>query len=253
MSRDTADSLISHLEDLRRALLKCLLLTVLLYPAGYYLTTQVIDGLAQWCIPEQFGKLYYFSPTEVFWLQLKFGLVLTLVITYPWNVYQFWRFLVPGLYRRERRMLGCWILGSSALFLGGIAFCVWQIMPMLMSFSGSFATPDLKPMIGIGSFLELTAWLSFAFGLMFQAPIMVLLAVNFGFVSTATLRRKRPYVATLILILAAILTPPDVVSQITMALPTWLLFEIGLIAASFLERRKMRMENYQDARGEDPA
>lgn len=108
---------------------------------------------------------------------------------------------------------------------------------MLMKFSGGFATPELQPMLGLANFLELAGWLMLSFGVMFQAPLLVLLAVRFGLISTEALRRKRPWVMTVILIAAAILTPPDVVSQVMLALPTWLLFEAGLFFARRLEKR----------------
>ena len=135
-------------------------------------------------------------------------------------------------------MLGLWIFFSSVLFAGGIAFCIGLILPMLMRFSGGFATPELQPVLGLANFLNLAGWLMLAFGVMFQSPIAVLLAVRFGVISAETIRRKRPYVMTGILIAAAILTPPDIVSQVMLAVPTWLLFELGLILAGKMEERQ---------------
>lgn len=154
-----------------------------------------------------------------------------------------WRFLLPALYEGERRALKWWVTISTALFALGAAFCVGLILPLLMSFSGGFATPELQPVLGLANFLHLAGWLMFAFGVMFQAPVLVLIAVRFGLVSASSLAKKRPYILTGILILAAILTPPDVVSQIMLAVPTWLLFELGLHGA-----RRMEMKN--DREGE---
>ena len=166
-----------------------------------------------------------------------FGAILALALAYPWNMLQLWRFLLPALYDGERRVLGWWIVFSSVLFFGGVAFCTGVILPMLMSFSGGFATPELQPILGLANFLNLAGWLMLAFGVMFQAPIAVLLAVRFGAISTESLKRKRPYVMTAILILAAILTPPDIVSQVALAIPTWLLFELGLFLAGQMKRK----------------
>ena len=124
------------------------------------------------------------------------------------------------------------------LFACGIAFCIGLILPVLMKFSGGFATPELQPVLGLANFLNLAGWLMLAFGVMFQSPIAVLLAVRFGVISAETIRRKRPYVMTGILIAAAILTPPDIVSQVMLAVPTWLLFELGLILAGKMEERQ---------------
>lgn len=234
---DSENTLIAHLDALRRTLLRCVTVTALLYPVGYLASPYVINALVQWCFPESAGKLHYFAPMEVFWVQLKLALILALALAYPWNMLQLWRFLLPALYDGERRVLGWWIVFSSVLFFGGVAFCTGVILPMLMNFSGGFATPELQPLLGLANFLNLAGWLMLAFGVMFQAPIAVLLAVRFGAISTESLKRKRPYVMTAILILAAILTPPDIVSQVALAIPTWLLFELGLFLAGQMKRK----------------
>ena len=229
------NDLIAHLEALRAALLKIVVVTAVLFPAGYFASPHVIRWLTKWCFPEG-GQLHYFAPMEVFWVQLKLALVLSLIVAYPWNLRQIWNFVLPALYAGERRALGWWLIFSTFLFLAGGAFCVGFILPLLMRFSQGFSTPELTPMLGLSSFLELSGWLTLAFGLMFQAPIVVLLAVRFGVISADSLARKRPYVVTAILILAALLTPPDIVSQVMLALPTWLLFEMGLLLARRAEK-----------------
>ena len=120
------------------------------------------------------------------------------------------------------------------------------ILPLLMRFSQGFSSSELTPMLGLSGFLELSGWLTLAFGLMFQAPIVVLLAVRFGVVSADSLAKKRPYVITVILILAALLTPPDIVSQVMLAVPTWLLFETGLLLARRVEKSARREEETPD-------
>ena len=234
---DSESTLIAHLDALRGTLLRCVTVTALLYPAGYLASPYVIDALVQWCFPESAGKLHYFAPMEVFWVQLKLALILALALAYPWNMLQLWRFLLPALYDGERRTLGWWIVFSSVLFFGGVAFCTGVILPMLMNFSGGFATPELQPVLGLANFLNLAGWLMLAFGVMFQVPVIVLPAVRFGVISVESLKRKRPYVMTAILILAAILTPPDIVSQVALAVPTWLLFELGLFLAGQTKRK----------------
>ena len=234
---DSENTLIAHLDALRRTLLRCVTVTALLYPVGYLASPYVIDALVQWSFPESAGKLHYFAPMEVFWVQLKLALILALALAYPWNMLQLWRFLLPALYAGERRVLGWWIVFSSVLFFGGVAFCTGVILPMLMNFSGGFATPELQPLLGLANFLNLAGWLMLAFGVMFQVPVIVLPAVRFGVISVESLKRKRPYVMTAILILAAILTPPDIVSQVALAIPTWLLFELGLFLAGQTKRK----------------
>lgn len=238
MTNDHEETLASHLEALRGALLRCAAATAVLYPVGYLASPYLINALVRWCVPESAGTLHYFAPMEVLWVRLRLALIAALLAAYPWNILQLWRFLLPALYKRERKALGCCIVSSSLLFFCGAAFSIGLILPLMMNFSGGFATAELRPSIGLANFLNLAGWLTLAFGVMFQSPIIVLLAVRFGMISCGSLRRKRPYIATAILIAAAILTPPDIVSQLMLAIPTWLLFELGLIIAGRIEARE---------------
>lgn len=231
MPEHDENSLIAHLSALRTAILRCLLMVALLYPLGYYAAPYCIRFLVTWSFPENLQSLHYFSPLEVFLVQLKMALVLALAGAYPWNIRQVWLFLLPALFGQERQCLRWWLVLSSMLFFAGIAFCLFIILPLLMSFAGSFANPEIQPLLGLASFLQLAGWLMLAFGVMFQAPILVMILVRFGFVTAATLRQQRPYIMSAILILAAILTPPDIISQLLLAIPTWLLFELGIVLA----------------------
>lgn len=235
---DTDEPLVAHLEALRTALIRCVIATVILYPFAYWASPYVIDFLVKLCIPSNVGSLHYFAPMEVFWSQLNLSLILSLAIAYPWNIWQIWKFLLPALYDSEARALKLWVISSTILFIAGVAFCIWFILPILMGFSGSFATEGIQPIIGLQNFLNLAGWLMLAFGLMFQSPILVLLAVRFELTTVEALKEKRPYVIVIILFLSALLTPPDVVSQILLGIPTWLLFEAGLLLAGKLQPRK---------------
>lgn len=237
MSSETNDSLIYHLDALRTTLVRCLAVTAILYPFGYYASGPLIDFLIDWSFGDRGGQLHYFSLMEVMIMRLKLALVLALAAAYPWNIYQVWKFLLPALYDNERRAIKLWILFASVLFLAGVMFCLVVILPLIVNFSYSFASDKVKQMLGLANFLDLAGWMSLAFGVMFQAPIAVMLAVRFGLVSTADLRAKRPYIVVAILILAAILTPPDVVSQCILGAPTWLLFELGILLASRMEKK----------------
>ncbi len=235
---DRDEPLAAHLEALRSTLIACIVAIVLLCPFSYWASPYVIDYLIRHCIPENVGNLHYFAPMEVFWTQLNLSLILALLLSYPWNIFQVWKFLLPALYKEEAKALKIWLFSSSILFAGGVAFCIYFILPILMGFSGSFSTEGIKPIIGLQNFLSLAGWLMLAFGLMFQAPIVVLLAVRFGLTTSASLREKRPYAIVAILFFAALLTPPDVVSQVLLAVPTWLLFELGLVLAKKIEKKE---------------
>jgi sec-independent protein translocase protein TatC len=139
---------------------------------------------------------------------------------------------------------------SSVLFVCGVAFCVVLILPLVMQFALSFATDKLTPVIGLADFLSLSWWLMLAFGFCFQLPLAVMLCVRFGLIRADFLRENRAYVVVAILIVSAVVTPPDVVSQVMLAVPTWLLFELGLFWARRIERksfdRQTNSELYAD-------
>ena len=228
---DTDSSLLSHLEALRRTLIRIFAAVALLYVPAYLAAPRIIDMLVARSFPDGAAQLHYFAPMEVFVIQLKLALVAAIAASYPWSVLQAWTFLAPALYPGERRMLGWWIVFSSLLFFAGVAFCAVLVLPLIIRFSMSFATAGVQPMLGIAAFLGLAGWLSLSFGIVFQAPLAVMLAVRFRIVRAATLAKFRPYVYTLILVAAALLTPPDIVSQLMLAVPTAVLFEIGLLLA----------------------
>lgn len=235
MSEDRDQPLLEHLLALRRALVRSVVAIVALLPLGFLAAPRVIRRLVAWCIPKEAGTLHYFAPMEVFIIELEFGLFLALAASFPWCLAQIWEFVAPGLREAEKRYLGFGIFASTVLFVLGGAFCVGFILPILMKFSASFAGDGIVPTLGIASFLRLAGGITLAFGVMFQIPMVVLMAVRLGLVRASRIRSARPYVWTLILILSALLTPPDIASQCMLALPTGLLFEVGLFIASRMD------------------
>ena len=236
----TDKTFLEHLEVLRSTIISCFAVLVVTYPLGYFLTPLVIKWMIKWCFPDNLGILHYFGPMDVFALKMQMALVIALVLGFPWFIYQIWKFLLPALYKNERRMLLVGIFFSTLLFALGVTFSVTVMLPMAMNFAGSFATTELQPMLGVRNFVTLAGWFMLAFGVMFQTPAVVLLAVKLGVVTSAQLCDKRPYVLTGILIVSAILTPPDVISQLMLAVPTWLLFEGGLKIASYIEKKSVK-------------
>lgn len=225
--------LIGHLLALRKALVRSLLGVVLLLIPGFFAAPFAIRWLVAWCVPPEIGSLHYFAPMEVFVSELEIGLVLALAASFPWCAAQIWGFLLPALRPSERRFLGRGVLLSSALFLAGAVFCAGVILPLLMRFSAGFASDAVLPVLGLRPFLRLAGGITLAFGFMFQAPAAVVLAVRTGLVSAEKIRHARPYVWTVILVLSALLTPPDIASQCLLAVPTGLLFELGLLLGRF--------------------
>lgn len=231
MTNSDNESLITHLEALRNALLHCALAIAIASPIGFLSSNYFIDLLVRWSLPLKLAKLNFFSPMEVFIIQLKVGLIISLIIVFPFIVKEIWCFLLPALKQNERKFLKNAVFSSTFLFILGVAFCIYFILPMVMKFSISFATPSLQPMIGLSSFMNLAMSFMLAFGVMFQFPLIVLALVHFNIVSAESIQDKRSYVIVLILILAAIFSPPDIISQLVLAVPTYLLFEIGVLIA----------------------
>lgn len=232
MAESKSDTFLAHLEDLRRTLLACFASWALALPVGLAIAPSVVSALTRWSCPESISTLHYFSPLEVFVVHLRMGCVIAAILCYPYAMNRIWKFLLPALYETERRTWRAWLVYSSVLFVAGGAFCVATILPLMMKFSASFATEQITPIIGIAQFMSLAGALMLAFGVMFQMPIGVCAFVKFGVISVEKLKQSRPYALIVILIVAAILTPPDILSQIMLALPTWLLFELGIFLAS---------------------
>ena len=230
-SNNTDTPLIEHIEALRQMLLRSICAIALLSPAGFFLAPKFIDFLVKNSIPQNAAKLHYFSPMEVFVIQLKIGIIIAFALAFPYVVYEVRKFVLPALYENEKKFLGTFILSSTSLFLLGAASCVFAILPLIMKFSLGFANENIEATLGLNNFISLSGALLLAFGLMFQFPLIVIALVKFDVVEISTLINLRPYIIVVILILAAIFTPPDVISQIMLALPTWLLYEAGLLIA----------------------
>ncbi len=221
---------LGHLEALRGVLFRCVCGITLLLVPGFLAAPRLLTLLVRYSCPPEL-TLNYFSPLEPFIVQMKLGFWLAFAAALPWTVYQLGNFIAPGLYRHERRIAGWGTAIAMVLFLAGMLFALFLIVPLLMHFSWSLATPELRPVIGIGEFVGMVTLLLIGFGLMFQVPVVLFLLVRSGVVEAAAIRAARPYVVVVIFILAAVLTPPDVVSQLLLALPTWLLFEAALFFA----------------------
>ena len=228
---DQEQSMIAHLEALRSMFIKSFLaLGIMLIPM-FFAAPYCMDGLIKIMIGENRVALNYFSPMEVFTLQIKTAVVLDLLICFPYIARQVWLFVLPGLYENERKFIKSIVLTSSTLFILGVLFCIFFILPLLIRFGLSFATSDIQAVFGISNIITTALWLSVVFGLMFQFPLITYSLIRSNIVSYQTVREKRPYIFVGILIIAAILTPPDVTSQLMLAIPTYLLFEAGLFAA----------------------
>lgn len=225
------ESLIHHLEALRTALIKSFVALGIGLVPMFLAAPFFIGGLIKIIVGGNKIELNYFSPMEVFVLQIKTAVVLDLLVCSPYIARQIWKFLLPALYENERRFVKSTVFASSCLFIVGVLFCIFFILPLIINFGLSFATADIKAMFGISNIVGLALTLSVIFGLMFQFPLVTYSLIRSGLASYQGVKSKRPYVFVGILVAAGILTPPDIVSQLMLAVPTYLLFEAGLSAA----------------------
>ncbi len=234
--RDPELPLIAHLVELRSRLLRCLLVL-----AGIFLaTTPFANDIYAIVAGPLLAKLPSGSTmiaTEVaapFVVPFKLCLFVALFAAMPFVLYQTWAFIAPGLYDNERRFAVPLLLSSIALFYAGIAFAFFVVFPLLFGFFTTTVPEGVAVMTDIGHYLDFVLKLFFSFGLVFEVPVATVLVIWTGLVPAASLARARPYIILGAFALGALLTPgPDVLSQILLALPLWLLFEVGL----FLGRR----------------
>lgn len=225
------DDFVSHLEALRLMLIRCFVALGIGFVPLFLTAPSCMDGLIHIIIGENDVSLNYFSPLEVFFLQIKITVVLDLLVCFPYIARQLWTFLLPALYEHERQFIKSIVFTSSGLFIIGVLFCIFFILPMIINFGLSFASSDIKAMFGVSNIIGLALILSVVFGLMFQFPLITYSLIRSNIISYNSVKRKRPYIFVGILIAAGILTPPDIVSQLMLTIPTYLLFEAGLLIA----------------------
>ena len=235
--QDNEASLVSHLEALRRALIRSFVALAIGIVPLFLASPYVLEWFCEQIKLHGEFTLHYFSPLEVFLLQLKISALLDVVLFSPYIAWNIWQFVLPALYEKEKRFIRSIVGLTSLLFIAGVAFCLIVCFPLIVQFGMSFASESLQPVFGISNLISLAIWLSIAFGCMFQFPLVTYALIRGGIVSYETVCDKRPYVVVGILVVAALLTPPDIVSQIILGAPTYLLFEAGLLAARRFKKK----------------
>jgi len=226
---DKDESLISHLEALRNTLIKCFVAVGILLPFAFWASPKVLDYILKILVSDSKISLNYFAPMEVFILQIKLALLLSVIVAFPYIAKKLWDFILPALYENERKFISAMILTSSVLFVCGVSFCIFVILPLIIKFGMSFGSEYIKAMWGVSNLVNLALWLSFTFGLMFQVPLITKMLIKWDILTYDTISSKRPYVVVTLLVAAALLTPPDIISQILLFTPTYFLFELGLL------------------------
>jgi sec-independent protein translocase protein TatC len=233
------DSLIAHLLELRNRLLKAVLAVALLFAALLPFSDRLYHWLASplsRTLPKG-GQLIAIEVTSTFFVPMKLVFFAALMLAMPIVLYQLWAFVAPGLYQQEKRLARPLLVAATLLFYAGCAFTYFALLPMMFAYLSSTAPQGVTMMTDIGHYLDFVLVMFLAGGVGFEVPVAVMIAVILGWVSPAQLAEWRGYVIVAIFIVAAIITPPDGLSQIMLAVPMCLLYEIGLLMARFLRRR----------------
>jgi len=229
----------SHLEELRARLIKCFIAVGAGFLLSYGFKEKLFDILTRPLVSAMGtgGKMIFTGLPEAFFTYLKVSFLAGLMLAAPVILYQFWVFVAPGLYSNERRMLLPIVILSSFFFIGGALFGYFIVFPYGFKFFLGFASDTIQPMPSMKEYLGFSAKLLLAFGLVFEMPLVITFLSRLGLVTVPFLKKNRKYALLLFFVGAAILTPPDVVTQIMMALPLMLLYEISIIGASIFKRR----------------
>ncbi len=237
---NTDTSILSHLRELRQRVTIAVITYVLGVFVLMYFSSAVFDFMAtplRSALPPDTPLIFLNAP-DVFFTYLKIALVLSLFVTAPITFYQAWAFIAPGLYAEEKTVFLSFFLSSILLLFMGGTFAFYVVFPIIFKFFLSFSTDTIQAMPAIKEYLSLVLKLLFAFGISFQVPIIVVILTRLGIVEAKDLADKRRYVIVWAFIFSAILTPPDIVSQILLAIPMYALFEIGVFIAYRLEKKE---------------
>jgi sec-independent protein translocase protein TatC len=233
-------TLISHLLELRGRLLRATLAVCIAFVPLVFYSNQLFTLVAEPLIEKlpEGTSLIATSVVAPFMAPLKLSMIAALFVAMPYVLYQLWAFVAPGLYRHERRFAMPLLLSSVVLFYVGVAFAYFVVFPLMFTFLTSTAPTGVRMMTDISSYLDFVLLLFFAFGVAFEVPVAVVLLAATGVVKVEALKKQRGYVLLGIFIIAAILTPPDAVSQCFMAVPMYVLYEIGILFARYLIRQR---------------
>ena len=234
-------SFTAHLEELRGRLVRCFIAIAVGFVIAYLFKEKLFEILTRPLIQvmEQGDTLIFTGIPEAFFTYLKVSLLAGILLAVPVILYEFWMFVAPGLYRNERRMMLPIVFISSFFFIGGALFGYFIVFPYGFKFLLGFATETLRPLPSMREYLGFSSKLLLAFGFVFELPLVITFLAKLGLVSVAFLKRNRKYALLLFFIGSAILTPPDVVTQIMMSIPLMILYEISIIGAKVFGRKPL--------------
>lgn len=229
-----------HLEELRWRLVKSAIAVVVMALVAFYFSDEIIRFIRK---PLGDIKLYNMQVTGTLYAYLKVSLIAGVVAALPIVFYQLWMFISPGLYRHEKRMVLPLVSFSTILFLIGASFCFWVVLPMTFEFLMGFSEDTVTNTITIGSYISFVGMMLLAFGFSFELPLIAYFLARIGVLKPGMLTKGRRWAIVIILIVAAVLTPsPDVFTQLVLAVPMYILYELSIIIVRITYRRRLARE-----------
>ena len=241
----------SHLEELRKRLITAFIAVGVGFVVSFGFKERLFGILVQPLINvmKEGENLIYTGLPEAFFTYLKVSLLTGLIVASPMLLYQFWMFVAPGLYRKERRLMVPIVILSSFFSIGGALFGYFVVFPWGFKFFLGFATDTIRPLPSMKEYFGFSAKLLLAFGLVFELPLVLTFMAKLGIVSVDFLKKNRKYALLLFFAGAAILTPPDVITQILMAMPLMVLYEVSIIGAKIFGKKKVTPEEAEQEAG----
>jgi sec-independent protein translocase protein TatC len=254
-------SLLEHLIELRQRLIRSFVIIILLFFVCYYFAPAIFNFLAQPLadvMAESGGtqRLIYTALHEAFFTYIKVAFFAALFVSFPFLAMQFWSFLAPGLYKHEKMALIPFLVATPILFFMGGALVYYVVMPLAWAFFSSFqgvggdGVLPIEMEAKVNEYFSLVLHLIFAFGICFELPVVTTLLARAGMVTSEGMKSKRKYAVVMAFVAAAILTPPDVISQVTLAIPTILLYEISIFAVRLIEKQREARQREEDSEGQ---
>ncbi len=233
------ESFVSHLIELRNRLLRVVVGLFLVFLCLFPFANQIYALLALPMLDKlpEGTQMIATAVVTPFFVPMKVAMLAAFLISLPHTLYQLWMFVAPGLYAHEKKLMLPAIMASSVLFLMGMAFAYFLVFPLVFSFIVNSAPVGVAVMTDIAEYLDFVMTLFLAFGFAFEVPVVVILMAHFGWVNVSQLKEIRGYIIVGAFVLAAIFTPPDIISQFMLAIPLWLLYELGILFVRLMQSK----------------
>ncbi len=251
MSTDSSSQapLVAHLIELRNRLLKSVVVVLVIFIGLYFYANDlymIVSEPLRLLLPKG-SSLIATEVASPFLAPLKLTFAISVLLSIPYTLYQAWSFIAPALYKNEKQIAIPLLISSIVLFYGGVLFAYYVVLPLIFGFFTTVGPGDVTVMTDINNYLNFVLKLFFAFGVTFEIPVATYLLVKAGVTTVATLSKKRPYVFLGCFVVGMLITPPDIFSQTLLAIPMWMLFELGLLAGRTVKREEEEAEEVSEA------